>query len=69
MLEMKIHKSGAVIQFNTVRATLYKKMSILFKKVDFVWKPPLGVNIGDRSQGESCWKRSTYGGRLYKATL
>ena len=47
-LEMKTHKSGAVIQFNPVEANLYKKFSILFEKVDFLWKPPLGVKIGDR---------------------
>ena len=36
------------------------------KNMDFVWKTPLKVQIGDGPQGESCWKRSTYGGRRIK---
>ena len=61
-LKMKIHESGVVIQFNPVGATLYKKKCNFCLKECFVWEPPLGVKIGVRSQRESCWKRSTYGG-------
>ena len=53
---------GSFISSNHVGPTVRSKCQFCMKNVDFVWKTPLELQIGDRSQGESYWESSTYGG-------
>jgi len=61
--------SGKILKFfsRVLRDTLWgqllrSKCHFCMKNMDFVWKTPLGVKKGDRSQGESYQKWPTLEG-------